>query len=68
MSHAADWKLPPYENTPEWWAEHDRWRAAYNTCGECGSTKLIRSNYDMMWHEADLHCHNGHFVRHWDAG
>ena len=68
MAHKANWKLPPFENTLYWWAIHDRWRRAYNTCGECGSTKLILKEHDLIWHDGKLFCEHGHFVPHWDAG
>jgi hypothetical protein len=68
MTHKADWKLPPFENTPEWWEEHDRWRKAYNTCATCGSTKLHLKNWDEVWRDGDLYCNNGHFVRYYDTG
>lgn len=68
MAHKATWSLPSYENTPEWWAEHDRWRAAYNTCAECGSTNVAVHNFNRMWGDGDVICENGHHVRTYDSG
>jgi len=68
MGHKANWKLPAYHNTPEYWEEHDRWREAYNTCSECGSTKLTLKEFDEIWRDGKLYCDKGHFVRHYDAG
>lgn len=43
---------------------------AYRHCPSCGDCPPhTMSNYDMMWHEADIHCKScGTFVRTWDAG
>lgn len=68
MPHKADWKLPPFESTPEWWLKHKYWRKAFNTCADCGSTKLELRNHDPIWGEGDLYCENNHFVRHFDSG
>lgn len=54
------------EEQAEYWKWHAEFRKAYNTCGTCGSTKLVLSNYDMMWGDGDLHCENGHYVRMFD--
>lgn len=68
MGHMASWKLPPYENTPEWWCQHKLWKKAYNTCADCGSTKLEVRNHSAMWGDGDIYCENGHYVRMFDSG
>lgn len=68
MAHKATWRLRPYENTPEWQDEHKRWREAYNTCAECGSTNVAVYNRSAMWGDGDVLCENGHYVRMWDSG
>jgi hypothetical protein len=42
--------------------------AGQSRCIECGSTRLNIRNYSMMWHDGDLYCENGHYVRGYDAG
>lgn len=40
-------------------------------CPECGSPPSDHEvrNYDMMWHEGDIHCSKCNtFVRYYDAG
>lgn len=38
-------------------------------CPKCGSTTFEMRNYDMMWHEGDIHCAScGTFIRDFDAG
>ena len=38
-------------------------------CPKCGSTEFEMRNYEMMWHEGDIHCEKcGEFIRHFDAG
>lgn len=40
-------------------------------CPKCGSAPSEHEvkNYDMMWHEGDVHCKRcDTFVRYWDAG
>jgi ribosomal protein L37AE/L43A len=40
-----------------------------NTCPKCGSTEMELRNYDMMWHDGDIHCQKcGTYVRGYDAG
>jgi len=53
MGHKANWKLPAYHNTPEYWEEHDRWREAYNTCSECGSLLRIANDSPIELEAAD---------------
>lgn len=43
-------------------------RAGWSRCIECGSESLELRNYSQMWHDGDLHCENGHYVRMFDAG
>lgn len=39
------------------------------TCPKCGSKETELRNYNMMWHDGDVHCAGcGEFVRTWDAG
>jgi ribosomal protein S27AE len=39
------------------------------TCTECGSTDFEMRNYEMAWHEGDIHCARcGEFIRRFDAG
>ena len=44
--------------------------AVNNTqCPNCGSTDFEMRNYDMAWHEGDIHCARcGRFIRRFDAG
>lgn len=38
-------------------------------CPICGSTDFELRNYDMMWHDGDIHCARcGEFIRKFDAG
>jgi Zn ribbon nucleic-acid-binding protein len=38
-------------------------------CPECGATDFEMRNYEMMWHEGDIHCARcGKFIRRFDAG
>ena len=38
-------------------------------CPECGSTDFEMRDYELMWHEGNIHCARcGHFIRHFDAG
>jgi transcription initiation factor TFIIIB Brf1 subunit/transcription initiation factor TFIIB len=42
---------------------------ANTKCPECGSTEFEMRNYEMMWHEGDIHCAQcGRFIRRFDAG
>ena len=41
----------------------------YKACPKCGSKKFEVRNYDMMWHDGDVHCADcGTYVRMYDAG
>ena len=42
--------------------------AGRSRCLECGSERLHVRNHSMMWHDGDVHCENGHYVRMYDAG
>lgn len=67
-NHKATWRLPPFGDparTPELEAQ---WRRDYNTCATCDSTALHVENYSSMWHDGDMVCENGHYVRAYDAG
>lgn len=75
MAHKATWAPPKMyaENATEaekaaYREEEKRWRAAYNTCADCGSTNVYVENYDMRWQDGDVMCDNGHRVRGYDAG
>lgn len=35
-------------------------------CGKVGETEMF--NYSMMWHDGDIYCVCGQFIRHFDAG
>jgi uncharacterized Zn finger protein (UPF0148 family) len=38
-------------------------------CPECGATEFEMRNYEMMWHEGNIHCAQcGKFIRRFDAG
>jgi uncharacterized Zn finger protein (UPF0148 family) len=42
---------------------------ANTKCPDCGSTEFEMRNYEMMWHEGDIHCAQcGKFIRRFDAG
>lgn len=63
----------PYPDATEsqladWREEERKWRRLYNTCATCGSHNVHVENYSMMWHDGDVFCENGHYVRMWDAG
>ncbi len=37
-------------------------------CPGCGSREFEMRNYEMMWHEGDIHCAKcGKFIRRFDA-
>lgn len=42
--------------------------AGRSRCIECGSEALTVRNHSMMWHDGDVYCPNGHYVRMYDAG
>jgi hypothetical protein len=53
----------------ERWEAEKASNAHYNSCPECGGTKLELLHYDMMWHDGDLICENCRcYVRGFDAG
>lgn len=38
-------------------------------CAGCGSTDFEMRNYELAWHEGDIHCARcGKFLRRFDAG
>ena len=38
-------------------------------CPDCGSTEFEMHNYELAWHEGDIHCARcGKFIRRFDAG
>jgi uncharacterized Zn finger protein (UPF0148 family) len=42
---------------------------ANTKCPDCGSTEFEMRNYEMMWHEGDIHCAQcGKYIRRFDAG
>lgn len=67
-NHMATGSLPPFEDTSEWWAQHDKWRRDYNTCATCGSNKVHVENHSSIWGDGDVICENGHKVRDFDSG
>lgn len=36
------------------------------TCGRVGETEIF--NHSLMWHDGDIYCKCGQFIRHFDAG
>lgn len=41
----------------------------HQACPSCGGTNFEVRNYDLMWHDGDVHCVDcGAFVRIYDAG
>jgi hypothetical protein len=44
------------------------WTALNAPCETCGSIFMELYNYSEMWHDGDVYCHNGHWVRMYDAG
>lgn len=70
MAHKATWKRQYHwsDRSQAAQIESKKWNRDYNTCADCGSTKLTLKNYEMMWGDGDLYCENGHLVRRYDSG
>jgi len=49
--------------------ESDRVVLKDTKCPECGSAAFEMRDYELMWHEGNIHCAEcGKFIRRFDAG